>query len=156
MCNGYSHGYFFRDSRKTQEKQGFLNGMISSCKTVIHQFKSGRHLQGFPIKKWSEILLFHPFKVKKGSFWPLFCRGVVSRSKRKVRQFSIKIQETSFACAAKEVSCCTQAFPPGGRCPRSGRMRGRPTGAPSDAARAICPPFPLYTSAKSASFPYCV
>ncbi len=156
MCNGYSHGYFFRDSRKTQEKQGFLNGMISSCKTVIHQFKSGRHLQGFPIKKWSEILFFHPFKVKKGCFWPLFCRGVVSRSKRKVRQFSIKSRKPLLPARQKRFPVAPKPSTLGGRCPRSGRMRGRPTGAPSDAARAICPPFPLYMSAKSASFPYCV
>ena len=63
---------FFRDPRKAQEKQGFLRCRRSSCKTVIHQFKSGRHLQGFPIKKWSEILFFHPFKVKKDCFCRLF------------------------------------------------------------------------------------
>ena len=67
-CNGYFHGYFFRGPQKTQEKQGFLNGGRSSCKTVIHQFKSGRHLQRFPITKVVGNRCFSPFQGEKQAF----------------------------------------------------------------------------------------
>ena len=63
---------FFRDPRKAQEKQGFLNCRRSSCKTVIHQFKSGRHLQQIPITKVVGIRCFSPFQGEKRDVFDRF------------------------------------------------------------------------------------